>query len=167
MPDIYHQILIGAPAEKVYDAITSQEGLSGWWTPAATAIPQINSIARFPYGSEYFKEMKIIDLIPSQLVTWSCITGVDEWVGTSISFELESGDKITLLKLHPEIGDQVSQQHTSNGTLIIFHHNDWKEYSAMFAECNYTWARFLWSLKLFCETGKGLPWPNQHSIKVL
>jgi uncharacterized protein YndB with AHSA1/START domain len=47
MPNIHHELLIGAPAETVYAAITTQEGLSGWWTPDAKTTAELNSIARF------------------------------------------------------------------------------------------------------------------------
>jgi len=162
MPNIHQELLIGADAKKVYSAITTQEGLSAWWTPDATAIPERDSIARFPFGPEYFKEMKITELNPFHLVRWTCIKGADEWIGTHLSFELQPGDKPSLLKLHPELGDQIRQQRNNDGTLLIFHHNNWKGYTRMFAECSYTWGRFLGSLKLFCETGKGRPWPGQH-----
>ncbi|HKH60668.1 MAG TPA: hypothetical protein VKA49_07545, partial [Flavitalea sp.] len=89
--------------------------------------------------------------------------GAGEWIGTTISFELQVGDKETLLNAHPEMSDQIFQQEEgSEGTVLIFHHDNWKEYTPMFAECNYTWGRFMRSLKLFCETGEGRPWPNQH-----
>lgn len=159
MPNIHHQLLIGAPVEKVYHAITSQEGLSAWWTPDAKAKAEVDSIARFPFGPEYFKEMKITELKPFELVKWNCIAGAEEWIGTDLSFKLEPGDQDS----HPEMKGQVEQQKNSeNSTLLIFHHDHWKEYTPMFAECSYTWGQFLRSLKLLCETGKGRPWPYQH-----
>jgi uncharacterized protein YndB with AHSA1/START domain len=164
MPNIHHQLIIGASAEIIYNAITSQEGLSAWWAPDAKAAPTLNSIARFPFCPEYFKEMKIMELKPFELVKCFCITGADEWVGTTLSFQLETGDKETLLNAHPEMKDQIQQQKNNNATLLIFHHDDWIAYTPMYAECNYTWAQFLRSLKLLCETGKGKPWPHQHSI---
>ena len=162
MPNINHAVLIGATVEKVYDAITTQEGLSAWWTPDTKAKTQIKTIAHFPFGHHYFKEMIIEELKPFTLVRWSCTKGADQWVGTNISFKLIPGDKKTLLKSYPEILGQVEQQKNDNGTLLIFHHDDWKEYTLMFAECSYTWGQFLKSLKLFCETGTGSPWPHQH-----
>jgi uncharacterized protein YndB with AHSA1/START domain len=162
MPNIHQALLIGASVEKVYSAITNQEGLSGWWTPNTVAKAELNSIARFPFGNGYFKEMKITELKPLELVKWNCIKGTGEWVGTNISFKLIPGDKGTLLKSHPEMLGQIEQLRNDKGTLLIFHHDDWKEDTLMFAECSYTWGQFLRSLKLLCETGKGLPWPNQH-----
>jgi uncharacterized protein YndB with AHSA1/START domain len=32
MPSIKHYFAIQAPAEKVYEAITEQDGLAAWWT---------------------------------------------------------------------------------------------------------------------------------------
>ena len=164
MPNIRHEILIGASAEEVYRAISSKEGLSAWWTPGTKIKNEVNSIAYFGFGPEYVKEMKITELTTSQKVKWFCIAGAEEWIGTTITFELQSGDKETLLKSYAELKDQLHQEKSNRGTLLIFHHDNWREYTSMFAECNYTWARFLWSLKLLCETGKGLPWPNQHRI---
>lgn len=166
MPNIRHEILIEAPVEKIYKAITSQEGLSAWWTPGAQAEPKYNSVARFGFGPEYFKEMKITAIVLFELVRWDCIAGADEWIGTTISFHLQAGDPTSLLLLHPELKDQIQQQDASGPcTVLIFHHEEWKEYTPMFAECNYTWARFLGSLKLFCETGTGCPWPGQHLLE--
>lgn len=164
MPSIHHAVLIGAPIEKVYNAITTQEGLSAWWTPNAKTTAELNSVALFPFGYNYLKEMKIIELKPFEYVKWNCIKATEQWIGTNISFKLVTGDKETLLSLYPDILGQVEQLSVSvdKVTLLTFNHEDWKEYSLMFAECSYTWGQFFKSLKLFCETGKGRPWPNQH-----
>ncbi len=163
MPGIHHELIIGASPEKVYSAVTSQQGLSAWWTPEASAKPELNSVARFPFGPKYYKEMKIVELEPSELVRWHCTAGADEWIGTNLSFRIQPVDKGSVANSYPEIQGQV-EQHTNfeKGALLIFHHDDWREYTPMFAECSYTWGQFLRGLKLFCETGVGLPWPNQH-----
>jgi uncharacterized protein YndB with AHSA1/START domain len=139
MKSIYHRLLIGAPAEKVYEALTTQEGLSGWWSPETKAKPEVGSIARFAFGAEYFKEMKIEELKPLRSVKWLCLKGYTDWVGTTITFELEPHDR---------------------GTVLFFHHDGWKEYTPGFASCSYDWALFLRSLKFLCETGKGFPYPD-------
>ena len=164
MPDIRHQLIIRSAARKIYDAITSRDGLMAWWTPDAKARPELNSIARFGFGPAYFKEMKIMELRANERVVWKCISGADEWIGTAISFELHQGSKPDLLNTHPELTDQLQQGLTDYGTLLVFRQEDWKEYTPMYAECNYTWGRFLRSLKLLCETGKGTPWPDQHRV---
>ena len=160
MPNIHQAVLIGASAKKVYAALTTQEGLAGWWTPAATTDGET---ATFPFGDSYFKLMKVTSLIPNQQVNWLCLEAADEWIGTTISFQLYAVKKEKLYKEHPELSDQLNQlKGTDETTLLVFYHDGWKDYTTMFAECSYTWGRFLYSLKLFCETGKGSPWPRQH-----
>ncbi|HEX6224210.1 MAG TPA: SRPBCC domain-containing protein [Chryseolinea sp.] len=165
MSKIYHELIIGASAEQVYNAIVRQDGLTGWWTPDVTGGMEVNGIVRFGFGPTYFKEMKVAVLKPFQEVKWICLAGANEWIGTTLTFRISSGDKQSLLKSNSEAGDQIQQQSGDYMTLLKLEHDGWKEYSPMFAECNYTWGRFLRSLKLFCETGKGIPWPNQHRVR--
>lgn len=166
MPNIHQELIIESSAEKIYDAITTAEGLSGWWTPGSIAIAETGSIAKFPFGPIYHKEMKIEELSPFKRVKWKCTAGAEEWIGTSLSFTIHPGNNKTMLNERPEILGQLQQQKDfEKGALLVFHHNDWKEYTPMFAECSYTWGQFLRSLKLYCETGKGRPWPYQHSLE--
>jgi hypothetical protein len=164
MPHIHHELLIGAPAAKVFSAITSQDGLSAWWTPHTTAEARENTVSRFAFGPTYFKDMRISVLKPDLEVEWFCIAGAEEWINTLLSFKLEEGHRRTVLAAHPEILGQIEQQESEAVTLLVFRHCNWKEYTPMYAECNYTWGQFLRSLKLFCETGRGTPWPQQHRI---
>jgi hypothetical protein len=143
MPDIRHRLKIEASAELVYHAISTEKGLSGWWTENTTAKPELNTTARFAFDNNYFKEMKITELKPLKRVTWLCLAGYVSWIGTTISFEIEPG---------------------KNGCILSFQHNGWTAYSEGFAVCSYDWAMFLRSLKLLCETGKGLPWPHNNEL---
>ncbi|MEJ2536416.1 MAG: hypothetical protein P8048_05090 [Calditrichia bacterium] len=47
MEEIRHFLNIKSSPEKVYRAITEQEGLASWWTRETIAKPQIGSIAEF------------------------------------------------------------------------------------------------------------------------
>lgn len=136
---ICHRLLIEAPVEKVYEALTTQKGLAGWWTPDTLANPEVGSTARFAFGPDYFKEMKIEELKPYSKVKWLCIKAFEEWIGTTLTFELDPHRK---------------------GCILFFRHEGWKNYTAEFASCSYDWALFFRSLKLLCETGKGIPYPD-------
>jgi uncharacterized protein YndB with AHSA1/START domain len=162
MPNIHQEVIIGVSAEEVFHALTSEEGLSAWWTPQTTALNEVGTVSRFGFGPNYFKEMRITELEPFKYLEWSCLAGAHEWIGTTLKFTLSSGSKKTLAQSYPEAGDQLQQQRSNQCTLLQLQHNDWTRYSLMFAECSYTWAQFLRSIKLFCETGNGTPWPNQH-----
>lgn len=141
MNSIWHRLTIKASPEVLYDALTTQEGLAGWWTPETTATPETDSIARFAFGPDYYKEMKVIALDPAKQVQWRCITGYEDWIGTTVTFDIEP------------------HQH---GAVLSFRHEGWKAYTNGFASCSYDWAMFLRSLRILCETGKGLPYPHQY-----
>ena len=49
MADLHHKIEIEASPEKVYEAITTAEGLRSWWTGDSVAEPRVGSIAEFGF----------------------------------------------------------------------------------------------------------------------
>jgi hypothetical protein len=68
-----------------------------------------------------------------------------------------------LSRTHDEIGGQVAQlTDPDKATRLVFHHDGGRTESPSFGECNYTKGRCLRSLRLYCETGKGRPFPNEH-----
>lgn len=136
MTEIKHLVTINAPAEAVYRAITDQEGLAGWWTEQTRAEPKVGSIAEFAFGEKYLNRMKITGLVPDKKVTWECIHGDKEWIGTRFVFDLEERDGKTVTR---------------------FAHTNWNEATDLYALCNYHWGRYMTSLKSYCETGKGTP----------
>ena len=80
--------------------------------------------------------MKIIDLIHNKKVAWLCTRSNDEWMNTTISFELEESE---------------------GRTIIRFSHAGWRALTDTYAGSNYDGGRFMASLKTFCETGTGTP----------
>ncbi|UCG62075.1 MAG: SRPBCC domain-containing protein [Candidatus Zixiibacteriota bacterium] len=137
MPDIKHLLTIEAPASKVYKAITDEKGLAGWWTEETKAEPTVGSIAEFRFGERYLNRMRITDLVPHKKVTWECIEGDKEWIGTRFVFDLEEREGKTVTR---------------------FAHADWRADTDLYALCNYHWGRYMVSLKNYCETGKGAPY---------
>lgn len=139
MPHIRHKLVIQTPANKVYEVITTEHGLRGWWTPD-TSFNRDKNEFRFGFGPNYFKIMKVISQTSGR-VEWLCTEAVEEWVGTKLIFGIT-----------PE----------NERTVLYFSHENWKSYTDMFSQCCYDWAMFLRSLRLLCEKGKGLPFPDQH-----
>lgn len=135
MADIRHNVAIKATPEKIYEALTTQEGLSSWWAKQTLARPEAGFVNIFTFGT-FRNEIKITNLIPGKRVEWQCIDSIQEWIGTNISFDLEEKDGRTILR---------------------FAHTGWQAVTDMFAGCNYDWGRFMTSLKSFCETGTGTP----------
>lgn len=135
METIRHKLVVKASPEQVYEAVTTQDGIKGWWCKDTTAKPELGFLNLFIFGP-YRNEMKVTALEPAKKVEWQCMQSVDEWVDTSISFELEE---------------------KNGNTILRFQHAHWRAATDFFAACNYDWALFMKSLKTFCETGTGNP----------
>jgi uncharacterized protein YndB with AHSA1/START domain len=132
VPDIRHEIIIQAPLQRVYEALTTQEGLQSWWTSDTQAVPEVGSVAVFGFfnRSTIFR-MRIDELTPAKRVRWSCEGDVDEWIDTEIRFDLEPDE--------------------ADGSKLRFRHKNWHSTAGIYAQCNTTWGNLMFRLKAFAE----------------
>src|SRR5690242_11045308 len=104
MVDILHRVGIKAPLDKVYAALTTRDGLAGWWTTRTKGESKVGEVVTFRFtekGSEIGGfDMKVLELQPAARVLWEVVDGPAEWIGTKVSFELkqEEGWAIVLFK---------------------------------------------------------------------
>jgi uncharacterized protein YndB with AHSA1/START domain len=148
MADIVHRVGIKASMQKVYEAISTIEGVAGWWTEQTSGTSQLGSKITFRFLSSLGNEigsmtMEVKSLEPQGKVHWKVLKGPEEWIGTDITFDLHEEDEYTI---------------------VIFGHRNWKESVEFTAHCSMKWAIFLLSLRELVETGKGRPSP--HDIKI-
>jgi uncharacterized protein YndB with AHSA1/START domain len=141
MADILHRVGITATPEKVYEALTTVEGLAAWWTTDTSG--DSDGMLKFRFGEVGGFDMKVLDLQPGKRVLWEVLDGPAEWVGTTVSFDLaQDGD----------------------WTIVLFAHAGWREPVEFMSHCSTKWATFLMSLKALVETGTGAPHP--HDIQI-
>jgi hypothetical protein len=143
MPDILHKVGIRSSSlNDAYNALTTLEGLSAWWTTDTQGESKVGRVLRFRFGSGGF-DMKVLELHPAKRVLWQVVDGPEEWIGTTIGFDLE------------QRGDW---------TIVFFKHAGWKQPVEFMHHCSTKWAVFLLSLKSLLETRKGGPWPNEIKL---
>jgi len=78
MPDIRHLVFINSTPENIYEAITTQRGIASWWSIHNNAKPESGSVYRISFGGDYFKEIKVAELVPHKKVTWEVVQGTRE-----------------------------------------------------------------------------------------
>ncbi|MGC5009177.1 SRPBCC family protein [Streptosporangium sp. DT93] len=143
MVDILHRIAVTSPPAEVYAALTTTEGLAGWWTTDTRGEGgDVGGVLRFRFGAGGF-DMKVLTLDPDRHVLWEVVDGPEEWIGTHVDWVLRRE------------GDH---------TVVLFRHEGWKEPVEFMHHCSTKWALFLMSLKALLETGKGAPDP--HDVKI-
>ena len=145
------KITINAPPAKVYAALTTPEGLRGWWTTDCEVGDGPGSQSTFRFGKTT-SVVRIEKLVPQQEVRWHCVeyfldfsmvSKTDEWVGTSMVFNLTAA--------------------SAEGTDLHFVHDGLTPDLECYALCEGGWDHFLkTSLKKFLETGKGEPYNQDY-----
>ncbi|CUU60544.1 polyketide cyclase [Frankia sp. CcI49] len=141
--DILHRIGVRTTEpKKVYDALTTVEGLAGWWTDDTKGTAEVGGVLEFRFLPGGF-DMEVVETRPSERVVWRVVDGPEEWVGTTIDWDLQqSGDY----------------------TIVLFRHQGWKEPVEFMYHCSTKWGSYLMSLKSLVETGQGAPAPRDVQI---
>jgi uncharacterized protein YndB with AHSA1/START domain len=143
MAEIKHRIGINGSVSEVYQLLTTDAGLSHWWTRDTTGAGEVGSIIQFRFG-DAGPDFEVIELIPDRLVRWRHSGEMPtDWEGTEIVFELEQ------------------QKHQA---VLLFSHNNWEQSSSFLAHCSTKWGIFMMSIKSCIETGFGNPYPNDVHI---
>lgn len=148
MVDIIHKIGINVPLSEVYAAVSSVEGIAGWWTRETSGDAKLggNVSVRFrsPHGEEKGRmSFELVELVANERVVWRFRSGPEEWIGTEVTFELLRRNDVTI---------------------VLFGHRNWSEAKEFMAHCSMKWATFLLSLRQLLETGEGRPAPKDLKI---
>ena len=117
MVDIRHRVAISGPLGRVYEQVSTTKGLSSWWTRDGVRGESSEGCSlEFFFGMpEPAAVMEVTQKSPDQRVSWKCVGGADEWIGTKLDFDLTQEE------------DQ---------TVVLFTHADWKRPSEFMAHCS-------------------------------
>jgi uncharacterized protein YndB with AHSA1/START domain len=145
MVDILHRVGVLTPGpERVYEALTTIDGLAGWWTDETKGSgDQVGDLLLFRFPPVGGFDMEVVELQPSERVVWRVVDGPDEWVGTTIEWGLSQAGEYTV---------------------VLFAHRGWAEPVEFMHHCSSKWGSFLMSLTSFVETGEGAPAPRDVQI---
>lgn len=144
MPDIFHYFTINAPIEKVFDAVSTPQGLSSWWTNQTKGNRMVSSHYILDFGPDYRWDAlvsKLTDHVEFELIITSANA---DWKGTRIGFQLEALDK--------------------SKTMVRFHHLNWPSCNEHYKISCYCWAMYLRILKQNLENGLIVPYEDRLEV---
>jgi len=142
MVDILHRVGVKSSPDDVYEALTTLEGLSGWWADNTKGDGDVGGVLEFRFEAGAI-DMEVAELQPAKRVRWRVADGPAEWEGTNVTWELSQD------------GDY---------TIVLFRHEGWREPVEFMHHCSTKWGVFLMSLKSLVETGVGAPEPRDVKI---
>ena len=144
MADILHRVGVKtATPEKVYDALTTVDGLAAWWTGDTKGTGDVGGVLQFRFPPVGGFDMEVLELKPAERVVWRVADGPEEWVGTTITWDLRQEDDYTI---------------------VLFQHQGCKEPVEFMHHCSTKWGSYLMSMKSLLETGEGAPAPRDVRI---
>jgi len=133
MADSLHQITIEANERTLYQALTTDEGISGWWTRRCELANQEGESSYFWFGEQRPTRfvMRSQKMLPNKRIFLVCTDGPEEWIGTELWWEIQP------------LQDDKCQ--------LDFKHMNWKRDDGLFPEWNSIWGKLMTQLKHYCE----------------
>jgi uncharacterized protein YndB with AHSA1/START domain len=138
MSEIITQFDVTAPAATVWQALTTRDGIRGWWTTQAE-VPQGTGAVlelRFP-DAPISWDLRVDEADENERLHWHCIGGPPPWVDTDILFRLAAAP--------------------DGGTRVLFDHVGWKDAEEMVRIVTFGWVQMFLQLKGYAESGKPQP----------
>jgi hypothetical protein len=141
--DIVHELTIFAPADAVFDAITSRSRRVAWWPEGGDHELESGQIAPVSVmGNDLVIRVEAADR--PEVVIWECAEGPREWVGTSISFRIEARPT------DPSDPAAISDDGRP-ATVLRFWHGGWQYEDGLLPRASFDWAMFLDGLRRSLE----------------
>jgi uncharacterized protein YndB with AHSA1/START domain len=132
-----HRITVEAEKQKVYEAITTEHGLRGWYTPSVHGSASHGERLELHFKSQDGPfHWKIDEVNPDSVVRWECLEGPGDSRGTKATFHLTEVEGKTIVEMDHE---GIDEGDTKRKT------------------CNSMWGALMLHLKRFVETGKADP----------
>jgi uncharacterized protein YndB with AHSA1/START domain len=138
--DYARDVRFRASSTSVFEALTTLDGLAGWWTPLVSGNANAGGEVELAFaGFDEKIVMRVDDATSPSRVTWTCLlhTGHPEWQGTRIVFELTEED--------------------DDDGLLAFRHVGLNPHLDCYETCESGWEHFLASLVSYAQDGEGSP----------
>jgi len=137
-----------ATQDAVYEALTSPEGLRGWWSMDAEVATEVGGHIVFRFGGTD-ATMRIDRLEPGREVVWTC---VDQHFGRSDDTLRDGEWNGTVLRF------QIAHS-CAGGTELLFTHEGLTPDLACYGICESGWTHYIKvSLREYLEAGVGRPY---------
>ena len=129
---------IAASPSEVARALSTQQGIAGWWTDDVSFGDKVGDSMMLGFPAAPLPFELRMDTADESGVVWSSIGQFPpHWVGTTVIWSLTPGE---------------------GSTTVHFNHDGWASDEGPFPMAAYTWAQLLVTLKEHVETGNVVPW---------
>jgi uncharacterized protein YndB with AHSA1/START domain len=143
MADIFHELPIRAPIERVFHAISSPAGLDTWWTKTSSGRAAVDAAYELDFGPGYQWQARVTACTPDSAFELEFTRSDQDWDGTRVGFQLDS---------------------RNDRTWVRFHHTGWPSLNEHFRISNTCWASYLRVLRRSLEHGEQVPYEDRLDV---
>jgi uncharacterized protein YndB with AHSA1/START domain len=145
-----HEVWVGADSDTIFDALTTQEGLDGWWGPTLRASTTVGGAVEFDHGLPLPLAFEVVELRRPTKVVWRCTSVFDdeenpasEWRDQTFTFDVGQRTVRRLLGMPQDVA------------VLRLTNDGWPASSRWQAFCGTAWSVTLEDkLKRWCESGE-------------
>ena len=125
---------INSTKEKVFKALTESNELSEWYTTVVNGKFKLNQIISFEFVNFAKFKFKVIAIVQNESVYLEIVESEFDNVGHMMKYDLDEND---------------------GKTRVRYTYEGFNEMDDSYANMNYSSAKYLESLRQYCQTGKG------------
>ncbi len=140
MHHIHHELRIATTPSKIFQAISTQQGMQSWWPKIAGSNYELSSEVRLFFSEEYDWTAEVIAVEENRFIYFAMIKADADWTETTLKFDIAEQDDFCLLS---------------------FSHQNWKELNHHFKRTNYCWAFYLKMIKDYTEHNIVVPFEKR------
>ena len=143
MPDIVHDLPIKAPLDRVFQAVSTPQGLDCWWTERSAGRPVVGAEFELWFAPDYDWRAEVTRCVPGSEFELRMVRADGDWIDTRVGFRLEDRE----------------------GTIWVrFYHTGWPSPNEHYRiSCN-CWALYLRILRRYLEHGETVPYERRLEV---
>ena len=140
MADIFHDFPIKATVDRVFQAVSTPQGLDCWWTKRCSGKPEPGSVYELGFGPSYEWRAVVSRVVPGTEFELQITQSDADWTGTRVGWRMEPRKGVTWVR---------------------FSHTGWPAENEHYRiSCN-CWALYLRILRRNLEHGEFIPYEQR------
>lgn len=143
MADIMQDFPIKAAPDRVFDAVSTPQGLDSWWTKRSAGIPALGGEYELWFGPEYDWRAQVSRCVKDSEFELLMTRADADWLGTRVGFRLESRGETTWLQ---------------------FYHTGWPSANEHYRISCHCWAMYLRILRRWLEHGEVVAYEERLNV---
>ncbi len=143
MADIIMQFPVKASAARVFQAVSTPQGLDTWWTKRCTGEPKLGAAYGLHFGAGYDWHARVTKCAPPREFELQVGESHDDWLNTRVNVQLSE---------------------KGGTTTVQFSHTGWPSANEHWRVSAYCWAMYLRIMSRNIEHGESVPYEQRLSV---